>query len=421
MALTEFEELLKTSIGLDPDAVGASSIERGVRERLSACALPDRHAYRERVRSSATELQALIEEVVVAETWFFRDREAFALLARIGQEKSPGAPANRMLRVLSLPCSTGEEPYSMAMALLDAGVAVDRFRIDAVDVSERAIAQGERAVYGRNSFRGQELAFRERHFEATALGHRPSDTVRRQVHFRQGNLLAAGFLPGLDLYDVVFCRNLLIYFDRPTQDVAVAVLKRLLTQDGRLFVAPSETGLLIHHGFVSAKVPLAFAFRRSHAGCRDPETTHDTVTRRPMRLAQPLPASVRQPTRPMPADAAALDPPQPAGTRANLPAGLDEAVRLANQGCFVEAATSCEEHLRRHGPSANAFHLLGLVRDAAGNPADASKYYRKALYLDPEHHETLVHLALLVEQQGDRAAAQLLRSRARRAEQNGKI
>ena len=70
--------------------------------------------------------------------------------------------------------------------------------------------------------------------------------------------------------------------------------------------------------------------------------------------------------------------------------------------------------------SQTPFHLLGLMRDAAGNPADASKYYRKALYLDPEHHETLVHFAFLVEQQGDRAAAQVLRNRARRVEQNGK-
>ena len=85
------------------------------------------------------------------------------------------------------------------------------------------------------------------------------------------------------------------------------------------------------------------------------------------------------------------------------------------------SATCCEAHLRRHGPSANAFHLLGLVRDAAGNPADASTYYRKALYLDPEHHDTLVHFAFLVEQQGDRAAAQVLRNRARRVEQHGRV
>jgi chemotaxis protein methyltransferase WspC len=426
MALTDFEQLLKTAIGLDAGSVGPSSIERAVQERLTACGLIDRHAYWEVVRSGGTELQALIEEVVVAETWFFRDREAFAMLASIGHERWLRGPADGRLRLLSLPSSTGEEPYSMAMALLDTGIPADRFRIDAVDVSARGVAQGERAVYGRNSFRGHDLAFRDRHFSATALGYHPDDTVRRQVHFRQGNLFAADFLPGLDLYDVIFCRNLLIYFDRPMQDRAVAVLQRLLTPDGTLFVAPSETGLLLSHDFESAKVPLAFAFHKSAAGGGDPTPAVRSAIR-PVRPAThrqtpfPIasPVSVHQATR-VHLTAALPQPLPPPDRRAGLQAGLEDAVRLANQGDLDQAATCCEDHLRRHGPSANAFHLLGLVRDAAGNPTDASKYYRKALYLDPEHHETLVHFAFLVEQQGDRAAAQVLRNRARRVEQHGK-
>ena len=421
MALDDFEHLLKASIGLDPGSVGESSIERAVQGRLSACALPDRHAYWERVRSSGTELQALIEEVVVPETWFFRDREAFALLASIGHEQWLRASADGVLRLLSLPSSTGEEPYSMSMALLDTGVPADRFRIDAVDVSARAIAQAERAVYGRNSFRGQDLAFRDRHFEATDLGYRPSDSIRRQVRFRQGNLLAADFLPGLDLYDVIFCRNLLIYFDRATQDRAVSVLQRLLTSNGMLFVAPSETGLLLCHDFVSAKIPLAFAFRKSGTGRGDPKPAARPVRRsRPFRVASPAPGRRENPpaTR---EKLTAAPPPLPSTERgAGMQADLDEAVRLADQGSLVEAATCCEQHVQRYGPSANVFHLLGLVRDAAGNPTDAAKYYRKALYLDPEHHDTLVHFAFLVEQQGDRAGAQVLRNRARRVEQNGK-
>jgi chemotaxis protein methyltransferase WspC len=421
MALGDFEQLLKASIGLDVGSIGPSSIERAVQERLSACGLRDRHVYWDRVRGSGAELQALIEAVVVSETWFFRDREAFATLASIGHESWLRAPADGVLRLLSLPSSTGEEPYSMAMALLDAGVPADRFRIDAVDVNARAIAHAERAVYGKNSFRGQKLTFRDRHFEETTLGFRPSATVQGQVHSRQGNMLAADFLPGLDLYDVIFCRNLLIYFDRPTQDRAVAVLQRLLASNGTLFVAPSETGLLLSHDFVSAKIPLAFAFRKSVAGSREPKPTGvRSVTRLPAPLRVVSPVSVRQARGAKPAATS----PQPlplAGQQAGLHADLDEAVRLADQGSLVEAASRCEAHLRDHGPSATAFYLLGLVRDAAGNPVDASNYYRKALYLDPTHHETLVHFAFLVEQQGNSAAAQVLRNRARRVEQLSKI
>ena len=95
-------------------------------------------------------------------------------------------------------------------------------------------------------------------------------------------------------------------------------------------------------------------------------------------------------------------------------------MRLADQGHFVEAATSCAEYLRQHGPSAAAFHLMGLVRDATGNQPEAADYYRKALYLEPNHYVTQIHLALLMEKQGDTAGAKVLRNRARRLEQQHK-
>src|SRR5438093_975626 len=121
---------------------------------------------------------------------------------------------------------------TMAMALLDAGVPADRFHIDAVDISARVLSQAGRGLYGRNSFRGQDLAFRDRYFRAAADGYRLSEAVCQQVRFQQGNLFDGGFLPGVERFEVIFCRNVLIYFDRPTQDRAIHILKRLLTMSG---------------------------------------------------------------------------------------------------------------------------------------------------------------------------------------------
>src|SRR5262249_31156842 len=101
---------------------------------------------------------------------------------------------------------------------------------------------------------------------------------------------------------------------------------------------------------------------------------------------------------------------------AKPPTEFDHATRLADQGRLVEAAKECEAHLQTHGPSAKAFYVMGLVRDARGSHADAAAYYRKALYLDPQHHEALVHLALLLDGQGDKAGAKILNARARRLE-----
>jgi chemotaxis protein methyltransferase WspC len=416
MGLADVEELLKVSMGLSAASIGSAAIERAVQERQSVCHLRDLSAYLQEVRGSAAELQALIEAVVVPESWFFRDRHAFTALARLAHDEWLPTHADGVFSLLSLPCATGEEPYSMAMALVDAGMPPDRFRIDAVDISTRHVAQGVRAVYGKNSFRGDELGFRARHFDVTPDGFRVREPIRQLVHFQPGNLFAAGFLPGVALYHVIFCRNVLIYFDRPTQDRALGVVKRLLHDTGTLFVAPAETGLPGSHDLISTREPLAFAFRRAVvvAPARSlraaPAAAPIALLPRAVSAAPGPPRASATTTAIRPVDAPGVPSPQPA-------ADLLDAARFADQGDFVEAASCCERHLRQSGPSATVFYLLGLVRDATGNQNEAAVYYRKALYLDPDHYDTQIHLALLLEKRGDPAAAKVLRNRARRLEQ----
>jgi len=423
MVGAELEKLLQQTMGLDAATIGSASIERAVQERQAACKLRDPQAYLDRVRTSEGELQKLIEAVVVPETWFFRDREAFAAMVRMVFDRwLPGHGAG-VLRLLSLPCSTGEEPYSMVMALLDAGFPANRFRIDAVDISERALSLARCADYGKNAFRGKDLAFRDRHFTATETGWRLSDAVRAQVVFQQGNLFSPDFLPGAEIHDVIFCRNVLIYFDRAGQDRAVAVLQRLLTAKGALFVGPSETGLLLSHDFASAKIPLAFAFHKMIPAV-SPPLDHSKRpsylrphTAPPPQSSKPAPTLRAKPrltqmvaASPIKLETGKLEPGKPE-------AGIGEAALLADQGRLVEAEKICQEHIRRHGASAPAFYLMGLLRDATGNLAEAAQYYRKTLYLDRNHHEALTHLALLLRKQGDMPGAQLLQARMNRAEQ----
>ena len=399
--LEDFDRLLKQTMGLDIASIGASALERAVKERQRECSVDDTRAYLDRVRASKDELQALIETIVVPETWFFRDPAAFAALVRFVREEWLPTHADGCLRLLSVPCSTGEEPYSMAMALLDAHVPPGRFRIDAIDICERSLAHARRGIYGKGSFRGDVTAYRERYFEPVTGGHALCGAVRPQVNLQQGNLLNAGFLPGADIYDVVFCRNLLIYFDRATQDRAVSVLDRLLAPKGILFAGSSESGVFVNHSFCSAKLPMAFAFRKGRpiAAPKPPAT----ITKIRHLTARRPTASVRSSLPP----AEIQLPPPPAS-------GADEAIKLADQGHFAEASRCCEAQLLRQGPSAQVFHVLGLVRDASGNADDAAIYYRKALYLDPGHQDALVHLALLMEKQGLKSEAQTLWNRARR-------
>jgi chemotaxis protein methyltransferase WspC len=405
--------LLQQAMGFDVSTVGRTALEHAVRSRMNVCGLDDSKSYWERLQTSSKELQELVEAVVVPETWFFRDREAFSALAKLVMEKWLPAHADRALRVISVPCSSGEEPYSIAMALLDAGLPARRLKVDAIDISARALALARRAVYGRNSFRGRDLDFRDRYFRPTKEGHELAATVRERVHFKQGNLLAADLLSVADCYDVVFCRNVLIYFDAPTQERVVKTLRGLLAPDGILFVGPSETFLIRSGGFVSANQPRSFAFRKEGAPAREayePHEPHDA----PRGKTGPTPRQVKA----VPSPAALPQPKKPAAdAEAASPAATDlkAAGRLADAGHLKEAAKACEAHLRAHGGSVAAYYLLGLVRGAMGEGWRAADSYRKVIYLEPDHPEALMHLALLAQKSGDDAAARRLQMRARRS------
>ena len=289
--LTPIEVLLKERIGLDAGAIGAGTIARAVLERQIAVGAADLGNYWNVLHAVPDELQALIEAVVVPETWFFRHREALLAMASFAAHRifGDGVP---MLRVLSVPCSTGEEPYSIVMALLDAGVPPERFRVDAVDVSARALERARAGHYGNNAFRGRPLDFRERYFAPVAAGYQIADGVRAQVRLLSGNLLDPSLLAAEPPYHVVFCRNLLIYFDPDTQRRAAQALVRLARPDGLIFVGPAEASLLTREGLAGAGVPLAFAFH-PHAvrpPVRDvPASLASAYPVRRCRLPPPLP------------------------------------------------------------------------------------------------------------------------------------
>src|SRR6185436_9046463 len=160
--------------------------------------------------------------------------------------------------------------------------------INAVDVSANALIRARKGVYEKNSFRGKELAFRDRHFEDDQDGHVLNPRVRECVQFLRDNVLNEKFLLGHTPYDFIFCRNLLIYFDRDTQVRTLEKLHRLLSPEGVLFLAPAELPIVLrssfpfapltesslaergddhrtptHNGFINAHLTKAFACRKA--------------------------------------------------------------------------------------------------------------------------------------------------------------
>lgn len=410
MPLAKFETMLKRTMGLDIQSIGRPMLERALQERQGSCGVADLDAYWLLLQMSEPEQLQLIESVIVPETWFFRNREAFLEMVQLQQRWPRLIGASQPLRILSLPCSTGEEPYSIAMALLDAGVPPSHFQIDAIDISPQSLDVARQAVYGKNSFRGDYLSFRDRYFALNEQGYALSETVRQQVRFAQSNLFAADLLAAQAPYDIIFCRNLLIYFDRATQHQAVTILLRRLAPEGLVFVGPAESALMMLHELTPIKAPMAFAFRQ---GAPKPEIA---------RTALP-PAVAYVPLAPAPRSTAAHSTPARARTASGNPdkppqASLAAAQLLADQGKLNEAAAACDQFIRRHGASAAAYYLSGVIHDAADRKQAAADCYRKALYLEPNHADAMTHLAALLQTMGDYAGAKLLQQRARRSTEN---
>ena len=408
--IAQLEQLLKSLIGLDASSLGKGAVERSLRQRLQACAV-DKDAYWDLVRESPTEQRALIESIVVPETWFFRYPESFALLTSQARALQRHRPIGHVLRLLSLPCSSGEEPYSMAMALLDAGFTANEFQIDALDISQRVLELAAQGRYGMNAFRGDDPNIRERHFQREGdTCHRIHPRLRDMVNFQCGNILDSFVPPAHTGYDIVFCRNLLIYFDRPTQLRALSHLKSWLRTDGLLFAGPAEAGMLSQHGFESLDAAHSFAFR-----CRP-------ITRtQPVRPASPHMAPKPRTTAPATSIAARPAPPRPSAPAALPPnadatTGLAKIIALANAGRSVEASSACALQLSQHGPSAELFFWWGLICDGAGQTETALRHYRKALYLDPYHARALAHLAALLATHGDHSGAARLQQRLKQRE-----
>jgi len=401
--IKEIENALRDRVGLDAASIGSSLIQRSIRLRMKCLGMNNAQDYLKLLFSSRTEWNEMVESVLVTETWFFRDSEPFNALVRlVEQEWLPSNPAGR-LRLLSLPCSSGEEPYSLAMALSDAGIALERLDIDAVDISAVALSRARKGIYGKNSFRGNTFGFRNKYFRATADGFELLPSIVRAVRFSEGNVLDENFQPPHGLYDFIFCRNLLIYFDRPTQKKALTRISGLLAPDGLLFVGAAEQVLVLDQGFVSAHLAMAFASRK---GTSHPMET--SISESPL-TSLSLPDSMIETNSPLTSGVLEATKSVPLA----VPSDLSTARRLADAGRLQEAASICEAHLQNGEPSAQAYYLLGLVRDASGDPT-AQDYYRKALYLEPNHYDSLLQLALWSQKNGETALARRFKNRAQR-------
>ena len=466
MSQREIEELLKERIGLNPSSIGPRAVLRAIKKGLRQSEAGSLADYRRQIEDSPELLNALIESVVVPETSFFRNRVSFGFLRQwIADQWKPqiASCAQRPLRVLSLPCSTGEEPYSIAITLLEEGLSLDKFHIDAVDISSVALEKARTGVFSPYAFRRRTYRKDDKYFslavpaedatdglapydptsltaELTSQYSRRKpvryvlcDRVREKVVFQQGNVLDKTLLADAPPYDIVFCRNMLIYFDRTARDRTFGFLDRVLRPEGLLFVGYAEMGLVSTDAYQPVPYPQTFAFYKRPRSVQSSPPVEQSKTNRAgeKALEQPsttsshlsLSSQMKPGTSSRPqAVANRLQAVLPVIKTINGAAtsgqhgrsDLEMAQELADRDSLVQATELCDRYLAAHPSSAEAHLLRGELYQATGDETSAIDCFSRAVYLNPQMREALTHLLIIQEGRGELDKAEVVRARLQR-------
>lgn len=401
--LTRLSDLLAGRIGLNFPPERWGDLERGIGAAAPAFGLADANSCAQRLLSSTPshhEIELLASCLTVGETYFFRERRSFDALE---QKVLPGLlqarwQGERRLRVWSAGCCTGEEPYSIAMLL-------DRLLPDqqdwnimllATDINPTFLRKAVRAEYGEWSFREAPAWLRERYFHRGSGGsYRLREPIRKRVAFSCLNLADDSY-PSLtnntNAMDLIFCRNVLMYFTPERARAVIEKLHRALVDGGWLVVSPAETSTVLFADFEAVEIDGAIFYRKGS------EAT-------PVRSATAVPAmtpaprcQAELPLAPMPEQAVLPQEPAKQAVKSEPPA-LAETEKLstrarecANLGRLDEASAWCREAIALDKLNPALHYLLATIEQEQGLNDNAAQSLLRTLYLDD--HFVLAHFAL---------------------------
>ncbi len=346
--------------------------------------------------SGAAERQRLLDAVTVQETHFFRNPPQMEALRRriLPELIRRAAGRERPLTVWSAGCSTGEEPYTLAMLLLELSpmlAAPSRVRILGTDVSSLALGAAERATYSGRTLDAAPPMMRDRWFETeNGSTYVVKDLARRLVELRLHNLVTDPPPFGPGEVDLIVCRNVTIYFGRDTTARLIGSFHDLLAEGGYLLLGHSETLWQVSDAFSLVPVGDAFVYRRSPA-----DSAGQPVRPGGARVRRPGDSPVVRAARPSTAEL-----PRPASARADSRRSADEllveARDLLAAGEHAAAAGRAARAVAADPLLAEAYLVLGEARSTLGQDGAAIETLRKAVYLDPSsgHAHYLLAAAL---------------------------
>jgi chemotaxis protein methyltransferase CheR len=350
-ALHDIARLVRASCGLVVDQTRRGVLAALVLRRCDQLGVDGPDLYLARIQVDAPELQTLIEGLTIGETYFARNPPQIRALAELVLP-SLLARGDRRIRIWCAGCSTGEEPYTVALLLaklLPAGGKGWDVRVIGTDINTAALSAAREGRYGPRAVSLLDDEDLLTYFERDGSGWRVGEHLRSLVEFRQHNLTSDP--PPAPRLDLVLCRNVLIYFDRHQMLDVVDGIHRALVPGGWLLLGHSETLWRLYEAFELVRHDDAFLYRR-----RPPEAP---AVRRPPPLRQPLAAPSARP-----------DP-------------VAEVRDALGAGAYAAAADLAARHGADQPLSAQLHYLHGLALVEIGEDAQALIALRRAAYLDP--------------------------------------
>jgi chemotaxis protein methyltransferase CheR len=211
-------------------------------------------------RPDAAGHRSVVDALTTNETSWFRDREPFTALTDTVLPELLSGRTNRSLRIWSAACSSGQEPYSLAMTLQQALPPGWNYHITGTDISTEMIKRASAGEYSQVEVnRGLPAQLLVSHFARSGTGWKVNPDLRRNITFQQMNLAAP--LPSMAPFDVIFLRNILIYFDVETKRTVLRNVGRLLRPDGYLFLGAAETTIGVDESFERVAMGRTSAYR----------------------------------------------------------------------------------------------------------------------------------------------------------------
>jgi chemotaxis protein methyltransferase CheR len=443
MDLAPFKALIKAAAGLLFEEDKADLLRQSLARRMTSLQLSQPQDYLRRLQEDAEEMPHLLDLLTINETYFFREPSHLRYVAQCLFPAHQARHPDERLRILCLGCSSGEEPYSLAMAVAEAqGLeALHRLLIQAADIDRPSLQRAREAIYGGHSFRALASELQSRYFQplANQTEHNPRQQLRaelrRPVHFHHLNLLESHWPEALQGQDIVFFRNVSIYFDAATREAIQRRVCQMLKPDGLLFLSSTET-LSNNFGLMELTHDQGLFFFRNRP------VTAPLPARAPIQAPTQAPAQAvlttsgakpgRTPSQPAPAPVPASAPAASAADyeralalveQADWPAALQLAQQLCQRApehsrhqrllavalCQLEQFDAAEQAARTAltQDDLNPLHpfLLGRVLRWQGRAAEAIAQFRAVVFHRSDHWQAHYHLAELYRGQGESAQA----------------